>query len=129
MRKQDVDTSQKKILIADDSLDIRRFWGVFLESLGLEYLTVENGFEASQRFMDYDFDAVLLDLEMPEMDGFETAQFIKTICPECPVIAVSARDSLEDMQKISQIGFDGYLPKPINLPLALNKIQTLLTLQ
>lgn len=116
----------KKILIADDSIEMRRFWKVFLQYSNLNYHFVKNGKEASEKFLKENYDAVLLDIEMPEMDGYEAAIFIKSINPNCPMMAVSSKDSEEDLQKMYKVGFDSFMAKLIDLKAAMNRIYSLI---
>ena len=57
---------------------------------------------------------VLMDLNMPVMDGYEATREIRKISSDVPVLAVTAFAFASDEQKVMQNGFDGYMPKPIN---------------
>ena len=118
---------KKKILIADDSIEILRIWEIFLGSSRVSYVTTTNGFEASKAFMEDDYGAVFLDIDMPEMDGIEAAKFIKNVDPNVPVIAVTALNSKDDLQKMDEAGFDAHLCKPVNMFEALGKIEALVS--
>ena len=124
-----METLCKKILIADDSKEVLVQWSVFLKHSKVEYKTAENGREATEDFGKDHYDAVFLDIDMPEMNGFEAAKIIKRLKPNCPVLAISSRDSNEDFLLMGQAGFDGYLTKPLRASEAFEKINCLLTTQ
>lgn len=104
--------SDLRVLVAEDNhinmMVIKRFlqkWEVQLE-------TAVNGKEAVEKFNNGVFDLVLLDLEMPEMDGRQAAKLIKTAQPEIPVIAFTAAFYEHINTDLEQYGFSDYLPKP-----------------
>lgn len=65
-------------------------------------------------FEQYRPHLVLMDLNMPVMDGYEATREIRKISSDVPVLAVTAFAFASDEQKVMQNGFDGYMPKPIN---------------
>ncbi|HOD38929.1 MAG: Sensory/regulatory protein RpfC [bacterium ADurb.Bin243] len=75
----------------------------------------ENGLEAIKLLETGRYDIVLLDLQMPVMDGFETAEKIRAMGLEIPVIAVTASATREDLELCKQIGMNGFLSKPIDI--------------
>jgi signal transduction histidine kinase/DNA-binding response OmpR family regulator len=107
-----------RILLAEDNrvnqvLAVRLF-----EKQGHQVTVAANGIEAVQAIdRDY-FDVVLMDLQMPEMDGFEATMLIRGREPELgrhvPVIAMTAHAMKGDEEKCLQAGFDGYLSKPVD---------------
>ena len=70
--------------------------------------------EAVELFEQYRPHLVLMDLNMPVMDGYEATREIRKISSDVPVLAVTAFAFASDEQKVMQNGFDGYMPKPIN---------------
>ncbi len=101
------------VLVVDDEERIINFLRSKLKVSGYEVLTAGNGKEAFERFHNYDPDIIVLDLVMPEMDGFEFLKELRTFS-QVPVIILSARS--EDVDKIQglNLGADDYLPKPFN---------------
>jgi two-component system KDP operon response regulator KdpE len=101
------------VLVVDDEERIINFLRSKLRVSGFEVLTAGNGKEAFERFHNYDPDIIVLDLVMPEMDGFEFLKELRTFS-QVPVIILSARS--EDVDKIQglNLGADDYLPKPFN---------------
>jgi len=75
----------------------------------------ENGLEGIKLLETGRYDAVLLDLQMPVMDGFETAKKIRAMGLDVPVIAVTASATREDLELCKQIGMNGFLSKPIDI--------------
>jgi two-component system cell cycle response regulator DivK len=111
----------KKILIAEDNPVNRELLHELLEARGYEVEEAENGQEALQMIAQSRPDALLLDLNMPVLDGFSTVRKIRedAVISSLPVLAVTAYAMRGDREKTLQAGFDGYLSKPIN-PAALD---------
>ena len=124
--KKHSEFSKIRFLIADDSSENLRIWEIFFEKKGYHYSSANNGLQASECFVAEDYDAVLLDVEMPEMDGLEAVRFMKAVNPLIPVIAVTSLDSKNDIKNIKNAGFDAYIHKPFNMNSAFDKIQAYL---
>jgi len=73
-----------------------------------------------------DFDIVLMDIKMPEMNGYEATRIIKSINHRVPIIAVTAFVIREDQQRPSDINFDDYITKPISQNHLFDRINSLL---
>ena len=104
---------QFRVLIADDEPRILKFLEVKLKSSGYEVLTAANGAEALSVFQALEPDLVVLDVVMPDMDGFETLQHIRSMS-SVPVLILSAREANTDKVKGLKMGADDYLAKPFN---------------
>jgi len=104
---------QFRVLIADDEPRILKFLAVKLKASGYEVLTAANGAEALSVFQALEPDLVVLDVVMPDMDGFETLQHIRSMS-SVPVLILSAREANTDKVKGLQMGADDYLAKPFN---------------
>jgi CheY-like chemotaxis protein len=102
------------ILVVDDSPEIRRYLTLALE---LEHYRVEtacSGEEATLRFREgCEAVIVLLDLQMPGMNGLETLRELRGLRPDIKVIMCSAVDDSETMQEAERLGAEAYLVKPI----------------
>jgi CheY-like chemotaxis protein len=108
---------QRKILIVDDDENIRYTLLKYLKREGFTNLVMaENGKIALDKLNDNDFDLVLLDLKMPEMDGIEALRNIKSDdnLRHIPVIMISAEDEIENVTQCIEIGAEGFLSKPFN---------------
>jgi len=116
-----------KILIVDDNPAGRDLLRSALEP---QYIVLEagNGHEAISSLRDFIPDLVLMDVQMPVMDGYEALREIRAnpAFTVLPVIAITAFAMLEDRRKAFAAGFDGYLPKPINIIALRTQIELLL---
>lgn len=106
----------RKILIAEDNPVNRELLHELLEARGYVVEEAGNGQEALQMIAQSRPDALLLDLNMPVLDGFATVRKIRedTAISSLPVLAVTAYAMRGDREKTLEAGFDGYLSKPIN---------------
>ncbi|MGH9538007.1 MAG: response regulator [Terriglobales bacterium] len=105
----------RKILIAEDNPVNRELLHELLEARGYAVDEAANGQEALQMIAQSRPDALLLDLNMPVLDGFATVRKIREdpTISSLPVLAVTAYAMRGDREKTLQAGFDGYLSKPI----------------
>ena len=104
------------LLIVDDNKVNRLLLSRNVELLGHKASLAENGRIAMARLDEDDFDLLLLDIEMPEMDGFEVLEAIKSK-PELrdiPVIVTSSVEGLDNIVRCIELGAEDYLPKPVN---------------
>ena len=102
---------KKRILVVDDdSMNLARTQII----LGKEYdvLTAESGLDALMRLKDMKVDMVLLDIDMPKMNGIETFERMKGFAPEIPVIFLTASGLEEDVVSAIKLGAVNYLKKP-----------------
>ena len=106
----------RRILIAEDNPVNRELLHELLEARGYAVEEAENGQEALQMIAQSRPDALLLDLNMPILDGFSTVRKIRedASISSLPVLAVTAYAMRGDREKTLEAGFDGYLSKPIN---------------
>ncbi len=117
-----------RVLIAEDNpmnlLLIRKM----VERIGAEITVANNGQEAVQAAQDNLFDMVLMDIQMPEMDGIEATRYIRRHIAsnmQLPIIAVTANAMDGDREKYFAAGMDGYVPKPINKNVLFSEIERL----
>ena len=123
-------TTPIRILVVDDN-DINQVVACkFLQKLGYQVEVARNGREAVDSIAHATYDAVLMDCEMPEMDGYEATQQIRrqeqTTTRHLPIIALTGHASSEDEQKCRQAGMDDVVTKPITLPTLRAKLERLL---
>jgi two-component system, sensor histidine kinase and response regulator len=106
------------ILLAEDNPVNQRVAAGILEKRGHTVTAVENGQQALQALKVQRFDLVLMDLQMPEMDGFEATTAIReqerTSGAHLPIIAMTARAMTGDREWCLAVGMDGYVAKPVN---------------
>ena len=118
-------TSQKTILIVDDEPDIRNLLRQEISEAGFLVKEAINGKEGIERIRQAQPDLVILDIMMPEMNGFDVAAILKNdpATKHIPIIVVSITD---DKKRIAQLGIDRYLTKPIDINQLLKDIKSLL---
>ncbi|MCL2862048.1 MAG: response regulator transcription factor [Firmicutes bacterium] len=114
-----------KILIVDDDINICMLLNLYLVKEGFSTSICHNGKEAIKKVNETNFDIILLDIMMPEMDGFEALSHIRKIS-NVPVIMISAKG--EPMDKISGLdhGADDYVTKPFEAQELISRIKALL---
>lgn len=105
------------VLIVEDDREIRDMVSMMVKSMGYLVVTAVNGKDAFARLHEQVVDIVLLDLMMPEMDGFEFCQRVRedTSLHDLHIIITSARDALEDKVRGLELGAADYLTKPFSL--------------
>ena len=114
------------ILVADDDKSTRKYIQAVLEADGYTVTTAENGAEAL-RVLDRDYiDLVILDVMMPEMDGYAFTEALRKSGSELPVLMVSAKQLPADRHKGFLVGTDDYITKPIDETEMLLRIRALL---
>jgi two-component system, cell cycle response regulator len=109
--------STERILVVDDDSMSRKLLRRAVETQGYEVVDAATGAEALKALAgDQSFDAVLLDIEMPELDGFETLERIKAdeSISHLPVIMISGVEDLESVVRCIEMGATDYLPKPFD---------------
>ena len=108
-----VEKGKLTILIAEDNVSNYK---LFESILKFDYHLIHawDGREAVEMFREHHPQIVLMDINMPVMDGYEATQEIRKYSAKTPIIAVTAFAYASDEQKVMESGFDGYMPKPIN---------------
>jgi len=105
--------SHKKILVIDDELLLRRALADYLRECGYHAVTAADGAEGLSTARAQHFDAVLVDLRMPRVDGLEVVATLKAEQPELPVIVVSGTGVLQDVIEAVRRGAWDYVTKPV----------------
>jgi CheY-like chemotaxis protein len=104
---------QLNILLAEDNLINQKLVVRLLEKDGHKIEIANNGVEVLALMEKNKFDVILMDIQMPEMDGFETTISIRKKNIEIPIIALTAHAMKGDREKCMEVGMNGYLSKPI----------------
>jgi PAS domain S-box-containing protein len=104
--------SGKKILIADDNEMNRLVASIFLENYGAEIIHAINGQQAVEKFNLYKPDVILMDIQMPNMNGFEATRIIRNSKSNIPIIALTANAIKGESEKCIAGGMNDYVSKP-----------------
>ena len=105
---------EKRILVVDDQETIRFFLRDRLEPIGFSIFTASNGIEGMLHIQEHSFHGILLDLEMPLMNGLEMLYQLRQQSNTIPVIAMSADPTRTTMIKAIEAGARDYLLKPLS---------------
>ena len=116
--QKDFNFSKYSVLVVDDHPINSMFANKFLKKIGFTDITIANdGVEALKVFDERSFDVILMDCQMPEMDGYEATQKIREKDmphTSIPIIALTANAMKGDEEKCLNVGMNDYLTKPIN---------------
>ncbi|HEP4988637.1 TPA: two-component system response regulator CovR [Streptococcus pyogenes] len=113
----------KKILIIEDEKNLARFVSLELQHEGYEVIVEVNGREGLETALEKEFDLILLDLMLPEMDGFEVTRRLQT--EKTTYIMMTARDSIMDVVAGLDRGADDYIVKPFAIEELLARIRAI----
>ena len=111
-----------KVLLVDDEDDFLKTLTQRLEVRGLKVTGATRGEEAVDLVDKQEFDAIVIDLAMPGMDGLETLKQIKENHPEAEIIMLSGQGSIKKSTEAMKLGAEDFLEKPVNIQELLNKI-------
>lgn len=116
---------KKKILIVEDEESLLKLESILLTSKGYQVEGVADGRAALEAIKNHAPDLVLLDIMLPEIDGFEVCRRIKEdpATKHIPVIMLTAKKSREDMARGEQVGADWYITKPFKSAMVIETIQ------
>lgn len=102
-----------QVLVIDDEWNVRNLLRIYLTKNGFEVKEAKNGYEAVQAVDQQSFDLIILDVMMPDMDGWEVCQKIRET-KNTPILMLTARTETKDKVKGLTIGADDYLVKPFD---------------
>jgi two-component system response regulator MprA len=115
-----------RVLVVDDEPDVRDALEQALELEGNRVTTAVDGLDALKRLDSGEFEAIVLDVLMPNLDGFEVCRRLRTSGNRTPILVLTARDSEEDVIRGLDLGADDYLVKPFALGELLARVRALL---
>lgn len=113
-----------RVLIVDDEVEFAEVLSERIEARGLEADIVASGIEALSRVKERSYDAVILDLAMPELDGIETLKRLLSEQPELQVILLTGQATLEKGIQAVKLGAMEFLEKPADIESLVKKIKT-----
>jgi DNA-binding NtrC family response regulator len=114
----------ERVLLVDDEQDFVQALSERLEIRGIVVEVVNKGPAAIEKARNRQFDAIVLDLAMPGMDGIETLQGLREIDPNIQVILLTGRATLQKGIQAMKLGAMDFLEKPVKLDVLLEKIRT-----
>jgi CheY-like chemotaxis protein len=117
---QNLSAYQLKVLLAEDNVVNQRVLARMLEKLGWQVRVVENGQEAVVESSEIAYDVILMDVQMPEMDGLNATMAIRTRerqrgAGHVPIVALTAYAMQGDRERCLMAGMDDYLSKPVRM--------------
>lgn len=117
-----------RVLIVEDERRIARFLQMELEHEGMSTAIEDNGRRAYERIMQENYDLILLDVMLPDMDGFTICRKVRELS-QVPIIMLTAKDDLDDKVQGLDIGADDYITKPFATPELLARMRVVLRRQ
>ena len=123
--------SKITVLVVDDSVTVRKVTSRFLERQGFNVVLAKDGIDALEILQETTPDLMLLDIEMPRMDGFEVASQVRhnRRLQQLPIIMITSRTGEKHRERDFEIGVNDYMGKPFQENQLLNKIQGLLGIE
>jgi two-component system alkaline phosphatase synthesis response regulator PhoP len=118
--------NQKQILLVEDEDHLLKIIRLNLELEGYSVTSAVTGIEALKEFRKNNFDIILLDVMLPEMNGFDVCEEIRKENKEVPVLFLTAKGTSEDKIRGLKLGADDYLTKPFNLEELLLRVSILM---
>ena len=123
----EIEVKNINVLIVEDIPLNQLLMKTLLDDFGFQHESAENGKIAIQKLKENKFDVVLMDLQMPVMNGFEATEYIrKTLNLTIPIIALTADVTTVDLEKCRKVGMNDYLAKPIDDRILFSKIVEIL---
>ena len=117
---------RNKILLVEDESDLALIVSDTLREQGYDVLTAGNGITGLDRFKAEGADLIVADVMMPKMDGFKMAKEIRKLSPIVPLLFLTAKSTIDDIEEGFEIGANDYLKKPFELRELIVRIKALL---
>ena len=116
IEKMKSELSNKRVLLVEDNMTNQEIASAMLSEANIQVTIANNGREAVEIITKEEFDIVLMDIQMPEMDGYEATQIIRNNprLSSIPIIAMTAHAFKSDEEKCLQVGMNGYVSKPVS---------------
>ena len=119
----EIEIKDLKVLVVEDIALNQLLMKTLLDDFGFECGIATNGKLAIEKLQNHSYDIILMDLQMPEMNGFEATDFIRNIMhSDIPIIALTADVTTVDLAKCKEVGMNDYIAKPVDERLLYSKI-------
>lgn len=105
--------NQSKVLLAEDHPNNRELISMMLKRMNISVTAVENGLQACDEVLNNEFDLILMDIQMPVMDGLSAFKKIRSFDNSTKIIALTANNMKHEVKRYLEEGFNGHLPKPL----------------
>lgn len=115
-----------KILFVEDEKDLTLIVADTLREQGYDIITAADGIDGLEKFKAETADIVVADVMMPKMDGFTMAKEIRKLSPTVPLLFLTAKSTIDDVEEGFEIGANDYLKKPFELRELIVRIKALL---
>ncbi|MDE5880858.1 MAG: response regulator transcription factor [Muribaculaceae bacterium] len=115
-----------RILLVEDESDLTLIVADTLRAQGYEVFTAVDGIDGLCKFKDHGADIIIADVMMPRMDGFSMAREIRRLSPTVPLLFLTAKSTIEDVEEGFEIGANDYIKKPFELRELIVRIKALL---
>jgi chemosensory pili system protein ChpA (sensor histidine kinase/response regulator) len=114
--RERIETVKRRILLVDDSISVRRFVGQMLEKANFDVITANDGAEALRRLADTAVDAVITDLEMPRVNGYELIEDLRARASTraVPAVVLTTRAGAKHVSRARRLGIAHYVTKPVD---------------
>ncbi|MFM1769583.1 MAG: hypothetical protein RJA22_2112 [Verrucomicrobiota bacterium] len=119
-----VPDARPHLLLADDDAGVRESLAKLLRNSGYQVTLASHGGQVLERVLNTEIDLLLLDLNMPQLDGWSTLDHLRTLKPHLPVIVITAQPNQRDWMR--DAGARVLMEKPLDLPLLLQAVRDLL---
>lgn len=116
----------EKILLVEDEKDLAMIIADTLSARGYEVTVASDGVEGLEKFRTHTPDMVIADVMMPRLDGFGMARKIRELSPDVPVLFLTAKSGIDDVERGFEVGANDYLRKPFELRELIVRIKALL---
>jgi CheY-like chemotaxis protein len=116
-----------RVLVVEDNPDQRFILATYLRAVNAQVVSAENGIEALDQIDKKTFDLILMDLQMPKMDGHQAVKKIRELGYRMPVVALTAHAMVDEQEECLSNGFNLHLSKPIDRELLLRSISMLMS--
>lgn len=117
---------KNKVLFVEDEADLTLIVADTLRGLGYDVVTAADGVEGLDKYRSEGADIIVADVMMPRMDGFAMARGIRKMSPEVPLLFLTAKSTIDDVEEGFEIGANDYLKKPFELRELIVRIKSLL---
>lgn len=114
------------ILVAEDNADMRELFCTVLTDGGYRCIAAVDGCDALEIMQKEYVDVIIVDLMMPNMDGYELTKALRDAKADTPILMVTAKDQFDDMQRGFKCGADDYMIKPVNIRELVLRVEALL---